>query len=61
LPVLSPRQPSGQPSRQPAEEPPARPASLPRRTPELARSRLSGFQLGSRQAEGHTPSAGEGS
>jgi len=61
LPVLGTRQPGGQPGRRPAAEPPARPASLPRRTPELARSRLSGFQLGSRQAEGRTPSAGEGS
>ncbi|MBV9380732.1 MAG: nitrate- and nitrite sensing domain-containing protein [Streptosporangiaceae bacterium] len=32
-----------------------------RRTPELARNRLSGFQLGSREAEAGTPSAGEGS
>jgi hypothetical protein len=57
MPVLSP----WQQNRQPEEPAPARPASLPRRTPELARSRLSGFQLGSRQAEGRTPSAGEGS
>ncbi len=39
---------------------PARP-TLPRRSPAMARSRLSGFQLGSRQAEGWTSSAGDGS
>jgi signal transduction histidine kinase len=32
----------------------------PRRSPELARDRLSGFQLGSREAEAQAPSAGEG-
>jgi hypothetical protein len=30
-----------------------------RRSPEMARNRLSGFQLGSREAESWTPSAGE--
>ena len=39
---------------------PPRRASPPRRSPELARNRLSGFQLGSRDAEAGTPSAGEG-
>jgi signal transduction histidine kinase len=41
-------------------EPPAFPASaLPRRSAEQARSRLSGFQLGSRDAQGRSPRAGE--
>ena len=35
-------------------------APLPQRSPELARSRLSGFQRGARRAEGQTPRAGEG-
>jgi signal transduction histidine kinase len=34
-------------------------ATLPQRSPELARSRLSGFQRGARRAEGQTPRAGE--
>ncbi len=34
-------------------------ATLPQRSPELARSRLSGFQRGARRAEGQTPHAGE--
>ena len=34
-------------------------AMLPQRTPETARSRLSGFQRGGRRAEGQTPHAGE--
>jgi len=33
---------------------------LPQRSPDLARSRLSGFQRGARRAEGRSPSAGEG-
>jgi signal transduction histidine kinase len=33
---------------------------LPQRSPEAARSRLAGFQRGSRRAEGRTPRAGEG-
>jgi signal transduction histidine kinase len=37
-----------------------RPATLPQRSPEVARSRLSGFQRGSRRAEGQTPRTGEG-
>jgi signal transduction histidine kinase len=37
-----------------AQAPGSRSATLPRRSPELARSRLSGFQLGSREAEGRT-------
>jgi hypothetical protein len=36
-----------------------RQATLPQRSPELARSRLSGFQRGARRAEGQTPHAGE--
>jgi len=41
-------------------EPPSFPASaLPRRSAEQARSRLSGFQLGSRDAQGRSPRAGE--
>jgi signal transduction histidine kinase len=41
-------------------EPPAFGAStLPRRSAEQARSRLSGFQLGSRDAQGRSPRAGE--
>jgi signal transduction histidine kinase len=41
-------------------EPPTFPAStLPRRTADQARSRLSGFQLGSRDAQGRSPRAGE--
>jgi hypothetical protein len=39
---------------------PPRGTPLPRRSPELARARLSGFQLGSREAEAQAPSAGEG-
>ena len=35
------------------------PAVLPQRSPETARSRLSGFQRGARRAEGQTPYAGE--
>ena len=50
MPVLSLRTPS--------HGTPARPSRLPRRSPELARSRLSGFQLGSREAEGRESSAG---
>ena len=38
-----------------------RPRSLPPRSPQQARSRLSGFQLGNRRAEGLTSSEGEGS
>jgi anti-sigma regulatory factor (Ser/Thr protein kinase) len=34
-------------------------ATLPQRSPELARSRLSGFQRGARRAESQTPHAGE--
>jgi signal transduction histidine kinase len=34
-------------------------ATLPRRSPELARSRLSGFQRGARRAEGQPPPTGE--
>jgi len=36
------------------------PAALRQRSPEIARSRLSGFQQGSRRAEGHAPRIGEG-
>jgi signal transduction histidine kinase len=36
------------------------PAPLPQRSPDMARSRLSGFQRGARRAEGQTPRAGEG-
>jgi hypothetical protein len=36
------------------------PASLPQRSPDLARSRLSGFQRGARRAESQPPRAGEG-
>ena len=46
----------GMPQR-PAPSP--RPSPLPRRSPETARSRLSGFQLGSREAETGAPGAGE--
>ena len=35
-------------------------ASRPQRSPEMARSRLSGFQRGARRAEGHTPRTAEG-
>ena len=42
------------------QESPTLPAPLPQRSPEMARSRLSGFQRGARRAEGQTPSAGEG-
>jgi hypothetical protein len=42
------------------QESPTLSASLPQRSPELARSRLSGFQRGARRAEGQTPRAGEG-
>ena len=37
----------------------ASPAARAPRSPELARSRLSGFQRGTRRAKGHTPRAGE--
>ena len=37
-----------------------RPRSLPPRSPQQARTRLSGFQLGNRRAEGLTSSEGEG-
>ncbi len=37
-----------------------RPTALRQRSPEVARSRLSGFQRGSRRAEGQTPRTGEG-
>jgi hypothetical protein len=57
MPVLGSRQP-GYEAPQPRHE---RPAPQHRRSPEMARSRLSGFQLGSRQAEGLTSSAEEGS
>jgi signal transduction histidine kinase len=41
-------------------QPPASPRpAVPRRSAEQARSRLSGFQLGSRDAQGRTPRAGE--
>jgi signal transduction histidine kinase len=36
------------------------PAVLPQRSPEIARSRLSGFQRGARRADDQTPYAGEG-
>ena len=36
------------------------PTALQRRSPETARSRLSGFQSGTRRAEGQTPRTGEG-
>jgi signal transduction histidine kinase len=36
------------------------PNGLPQRSPELARSRLSGFQRGARRAQARRPSAGEG-
>ena len=36
------------------------PAALQQRSPETARSRLSGFQSGTRRAEGQTPRTGEG-
>jgi signal transduction histidine kinase len=39
---------------------PGRRTRVPRRSPERARTRLSGFQLGSREAEAGAPSAGEG-
>jgi signal transduction histidine kinase len=39
---------------------PGRRSPLPRRSPEMARTRLSGFQLGTREAEAGAPSAGEG-
>jgi signal transduction histidine kinase len=35
-------------------------APLPQRSPDMARSRLSGFQRGARRAEGQAPRAGEG-
>jgi len=54
-PVFSPRKPSR------GTEEAARPRSPHRRSPQQARNRLSGFQLGSRQAEGLTSSEGEGS
>jgi len=42
------------------ESPTLSAAPLPQRSPEMARSRLSGFQRGARRAEGQTPRAGEG-
>lgn len=36
------------------------PTALRQRSPDMARSRLSGFQRGSRRAEGQTPGTGEG-
>jgi signal transduction histidine kinase len=39
---------------------PVRQTALPRRSPELARNRLSGFQLGDREAKTWTPNEGEG-
>jgi hypothetical protein len=52
----------GQQARSYEREPvaPPRETPLPRRSPEQARARLSGFQLGSRDAEAQAPSAGEG-
>ena len=44
--------------RTPSRGTPARPSRPPRRSPELARSRLSGFQLGSREAADRESSAG---
>ncbi len=41
-------------------EPQAPAASRPQRSPEMARSRLSGFQRGARRAEGQTPRTAEG-
>ncbi|MFZ0753923.1 MAG: hypothetical protein WAN00_09160, partial [Trebonia sp.] len=35
-------------------------APLPQRSPDMARSRLSGFQRGARRAESQPPRAGEG-
>ena len=57
MPVPGARRP-GYDAPQPRHE---RTAPQHRRSPEMARSRLSGFQLGSRQAEGLTSSAEEGS
>jgi hypothetical protein len=57
MPVLGSRQP-GYEAPQPRHE---RTAPQHSRSPEMIRSRLSGFQLGSRQAEGLTSSAEEGS
>jgi len=57
MPVLGLRRP-GYEAPQPRHE---RTAPQHRRSPEMVRSRLSGFQLGSRQAEGLTSSAEEGS
>jgi signal transduction histidine kinase len=62
------RAPAGRPSdRRPAAARPgdsrgaqAAPAARAPRSPELARSRLSGFQRGTRRAKGQTPRAGEG-
>ena len=42
------------------QESPTLSAQLPQRSPEMARSRLSGFQRGARRAEGQAPRAGEG-
>jgi hypothetical protein len=56
----------GQAPARPADTPktepllPGRRSPLPRRSPEMARTRLSGFQLGSREAEAGASSAGEG-
>ena len=54
--AASPRQ----PGRGTEEAAQARSASLPRRSPQQARNRLSGFQLGSRQVEEPTSSEGGG-
>jgi hypothetical protein len=53
--VVSPQKPSR------GTEEAAQLKSPPRRSPQQARNRLSGFQLGSRQAEGWTSNEGEGS
>jgi hypothetical protein len=57
------RPPDGRPAdSRPADGRGAQAASAARapRSPELARSRLSGFQRGTRRAKGHKPHAGEG-
>jgi hypothetical protein len=43
-----------------SNEQPTLSAPLPQRSPDLARSRLSGFQRGARRAESQPPRAGEG-
>jgi hypothetical protein len=53
----APGQRAGSYETQPVTAP--RETPLPQRSPELARARLSGFQLGSRDAETQAPSAGE--